>query len=85
MGDRTQSRSKMKADNCLSGLRVGLRYVSDICGELRYPSMVNILICYKQPIQVWEAEDFRIETSRLRKRGIMQLIPPKDMRRTVVL
>lgn len=55
--------------------------VSNEVGELRYPSMKNILLSRRQPIDVWDAESIDIEFEKLNKREIVELIPPPDIRR----
>lgn len=59
--------------------------VSNEIGELRYPSMKNILLSRRQPIVTWCAEDLEIDIEKLKQPKMVQLSRPPEMRRQCLL
>ena len=55
--------------------------VSNEVGELRYPSMKNIMLSRRQPIDVWDAEGIDTDLEELKKMEILELLQPPDIRR----
>lgn len=55
--------------------------VSNEVGGLRYPSMKQILLSRRQKVDVWRAEDVEIYWERIKKMGIVFLMPPPDLAR----